>query len=104
MAILINPFTGQLDYTGNGGGGGGGGPTFNVDYFTLSPTDISNKFVTLINTPQVSADVLVTPVDGILQQYSVDYTVSGNTLSWNGLGLEPLLESGDILIVNYTSA
>jgi hypothetical protein len=41
--------------------------------------------------------------EGTIQIYGTDYTVSGTTLSWNGLGLEPLLESGMTLIINYVS-
>src|ERR1035437_1928924 len=94
--VTITPSGSTLTIDANGN-------NFNVDYFTLTLTDISNKSVTLNNTPLVSADVLLNVVGGILQQYSVDYTVSGNTLLWNGLGLDPILSSGDILIINYFS-
>jgi len=105
MAVIFDPLTGFLIELGSATGGGGGGPstTNNVDYFTLTGTDITNKFVTLVNTPATPADVMLNVAEGPSQIYGTDYTVSGNTLSWNGLGLEPLLESGMTLIIEYIS-
>lgn len=85
--------------------GGGGGTTFtnNVEYVTLTNTDITNKSITLSNAPLNASHVLLTVIDGVPQQYGVDYTVTGTTLSWNGLGLEPLLEVDMVLLINYIS-
>ncbi len=70
-----------------------------VDKFTLSPTDITNGFVTLAISPTTPADTSLTPIGGILQDYGTDYTVSGTTLSWTGLGLDGTLTAGDKLFV-----
>lgn len=74
---------------------------YNVDKFTLNGTDISNKFVTLAETPAIAADTRVIVIGGVEQEYSVDFTVSGSTIDWDGLGLDGLLASGDKLVVVY---
>lgn len=66
---------------------------------TLTPTDISNGFITLPITPTAPTLVLLTVVGGPMQSYGTDYTVSTNQLSWTGLFLDGVLVSGDILIV-----
>lgn len=69
--------------------------------FTLSGTDITNKSVTLSRAPVTPGATEVKPIGGIPQRYLTDFTVSGTTLSWNGLGLEVLLEAGDVLQVTH---
>jgi hypothetical protein len=72
-----------------------------VDNFTLNGTDISNKFVTLSGTPTTASGTILNIVGGVVQDYSVDFTITGDQLSWNGLGLDGVLASGDKLIVQY---
>ncbi|MEM4385373.1 MAG: hypothetical protein QXD03_02360 [Candidatus Anstonellales archaeon] len=72
-----------------------------VEYFTLTSTDISNKYITLTNTPSISNAVRLDVKGAPPQFYNDDYIVSGNTLSWNGLGLDGLLVEGDKLRVIY---
>jgi hypothetical protein len=74
---------------------------YNIDKFILTPTDISNKYVTLAASPSIAAETTVDIPEGCQQKYGTDFTVSGSTLSWNGLGMEALLASGDELIVQY---
>jgi hypothetical protein len=73
--------------------------------FTLSITNISNKFVTLASAPENSSKTRLTVVNGIEQQYGVDFQItpdnSYKTLSWASLGLDGVLSIGDILIVTY---
>lgn len=109
------------------GGGGGGSPTdaINVDYdnsssglsalnlqdaidelkaeefqqrplITLSPADITAGSINIVITPTQPTLTRLT-VGGVRHQYGVDFIVSGSTLSWSGLGLDGILESGDIL-------
>jgi len=80
-----------------------GGVTENVEQITLDAGHIAAKEVTLANAPLVAANVKLNIVGGIRQQYGVDFVVSGSDLSWNSLGLDGLLEVGDILIVDYLS-
>lgn len=83
------------------GSGGGGGSGVNINKFTLDSTDISNKFITLSEAPATPGNTILTIIGGIVQDYGVDYTVSGTTLSWNGLFLDGILEIGDKLIVQF---
>ena len=97
--FILNPITGELDYIDEATVSGGG--TYNVEKFTLSPSDITNKSVTLANTPSTANLTRLVVIEGIEQDYGVDFSVSGTLLTWNGLGLESLLESGDKLIIVY---
>lgn len=72
-----------------------------VERIELQEQDIFNKFVKLGDTPIISQNVIVTPEGGITQIYGIDYSVSGDRLLWDGLGLEGVLEQGDILIIQY---
>lgn len=74
---------------------------FRVEKFTLDSTDITNKYVTLSASPIIAAKTCLNVIGGIEQDYSVDFTVSSNQLSWNGLTLDGVLVSGDKLIVYY---
>jgi len=67
---------------------------------TLSGTDITNKQVNLTQIPINANKTRVSVGGGVEQVYGDDFTVSGSTLSWNGLGLESILEIGDKLIIN----
>lgn len=82
-------------------------PGYQVDKYTLNNTDISNKAVILSKVPTNASKVNVDIPGGTLQVYSVDYTIdsalsANKTLDWNGLGLDGLLASGDILVVTYS--
>lgn len=72
-----------------------------VEIFVLSPTDISNKYVTLANTPANLDKTLLTVIGGPMQSYGDDFEVSGNQLTWNMLFLDGVLEAGDILVVPH---
>lgn len=74
---------------------------FTTERFTLSALNISNKSVTLAHTPATPNTILVNPIGGIPQNYAVDFTVSGATLSWNGLFLDGVLEENDVLLISY---
>lgn len=74
----------------------------NVEYITFDATAIANKEITLTKTP---ADVTLVTWDiiyGSSQVYSVDFTVTGNTLSWLGKPLDGILAVGDSCRVTYT--
>ena len=61
--------------------------------------NIDNKFVILSREPFLPGSVTLDIAGGIPQLYGFDFVVSGNVLSWNGLGLDNLLEVGDTLII-----
>lgn len=72
-----------------------------TDRFTLTNTDITNRYVILSHTPTSALSTTLTVIGGISQDYTVDYVVIGNMLTWSGLGLDGLLSSGDELLAQY---
>lgn len=72
---------------------------------TLSAGDIINKFILLDEAPIDKTSTRLTVVGGVPQEYAVDFEVTnddgGRRLSWSTLGLDGVLESGDILIIEY---
>lgn len=74
---------------------------YNVDKFTLSGTDITNKYVTLSGSPTTPSDTILNIVGGVVQNYSTDFTITGSQLGWNGLALDGMLTAGDILLVQF---
>ena len=70
---------------------------------TLSNTEITNKKFTLDHAPLFSETIQFIPDGGITQRYGVDFTVTGNDVSWSGLELDGFLESGDQVRVFYIS-
>ncbi len=77
--------------------------TYQVDTFTLSGTDITNKFVTLSHTPATAAKVILLVENAPNMFFGVDFTVTGTQLGWSGLALDGILSSGDNLTVPYSS-
>jgi hypothetical protein len=75
--------------------------SFIVNKFTLSSTDITNKFVMLTQAPATPTQTSLDIIGGITQDYGPDFIVSGTTLSWSGLFLDGILASGDKLIIYY---
>lgn len=74
---------------------------YNVSKYTLSGTDITNGFVTLPSAPLIATITRLDVIGGIEQDYSVDFTVISNQVSWTGLGLDGILTAGDKIIVAY---
>jgi hypothetical protein len=81
----------------------GSSVTDNLEYRELTALEISNKSLTLLNTPLAASLVAVDAIGGGAQDYGIDFTVTGNILSWNGLALDGLLEAGDKLRIKYNS-
>jgi hypothetical protein len=85
-----------------------GGETKKVEILTIDSTDITNKYSDdLTEVPADATAVEVTPVGGIPQEYTTDFTVISDgsdvkRLNWDGLGLESLLEEDDKVVVSYT--
>lgn len=84
------------------------GTTSIVEIITLDATDITNKYNDdLTQIPSVASAVEICPVNGIPQEYGVDYTIITDggdikRINWSALALDGLLESGDKLLVTYT--
>lgn len=80
------------------------GNSTKVETITLDSTAITNKEVTLSETPLTAGEVAVT-VKGVGDQfYTDDYTVSGATLSWTGLGMDGLVAENDKLRITFEYA
>jgi len=85
----------------------GAGETKKVEILTIVSGDITAKYKDLAEVPATATAVQVTPVGGIPQEYTVDFTVITDgadvkRLNWDGLGLEALLEADDKVMVSYT--
>lgn len=68
---------------------------------TLTPQMISDGFLVLPYIPVNPDEVIVVPAGGIQQLNGIDYEVTGNILSWTGLGLDNFLEANDVLIIQH---
>jgi hypothetical protein len=77
-----------------GGTPGVGG--YEVDYVTLDAAQIAAKEVELSGTPTHPLRTLLDITNGGgAQIYSLDFSVLGNVLSWDGLRLDGILSEGD---------
>ncbi len=73
-----------------------------VESFTITPTDIINKYITLSNTPIDISNVIIFIEDGLKGHYNTDYNIiNNNQINWNGYSWDGLLASGDTLTVLY---
>jgi hypothetical protein len=69
--------------------------------FTISNIHMLMKRVTLTNTPLPGYDIIIFPRGGCAQFLGDDFSVDGTSVSWESLGLDGLLEVGDIIHVDY---
>lgn len=83
---------------------GGASNARRVETFTLAAGDITNKYVTLANTPASAGRVILTIKGGCSQHYGDDFQMNGGTptrCEWTSLGLDGVLQSGDKLTIEY---
>jgi hypothetical protein len=75
-----------------------------VEFRTVTSGEATAKSLTLSATPNAPTHVIVDVIGVGPQFYGLDYTVSGATLSWNGLGMDALpIETGDNIRLIYWS-
>ena len=74
-----------------------------TDHFILSSLDISNKYVTLSRTPVLGSLVALNIVKGSSQVYGLDYSVSGNILTWDGYVLDGSFSAGNEIRAIYST-
>lgn len=79
--------------------GGGGEP--DVELRTITGGEETAKQLTLASTPATANKTQLLIKGAPSQFYGDDYTVSGTTLSWNGLGLDGILLTGDKVTIIY---
>ena len=71
-------------------------------FYEITAIDISNKYITLDYTPIDNNKVDIIVYGGIHQRSNVDFLVSGNQVSWDGLAMESLLEQNNYICITYS--
>lgn len=99
--------------TGSSGiqsGSGGGGISlsdvanaFNVEFVTLSLTDIINGYAVATNVPDSATKLKLEIVEGQPADLGIDYTVNTalKQIIWSGLGLDGIIAAGDKIRITY---
>ena len=73
-----------------------------TETITISGVQASSKQFTTSNNITSTSSIIFLPQGGTAQFYGDDYTVVGsNVISWNGLGLDGILASGDKIFISY---
>ena len=85
------------------GGSGGAGDEVICENHTLTAEEATAKSFTLANSIKTGKETgVLLSVCGMIQIPGVDYTASGNTISWTGKTLDDIgLQAGDIFVVQY---
>lgn len=83
------------------GSSGGGGADLGVEFRTITALENTNKELTLTDTPGAYNKVVVFVVEGSTQYFGIDYTVTGDVVSWDTLGMDGLVEEGTRLVIIY---
>lgn len=91
-----------LEALGEGGSGGDSNGDWVTESHTVTEGEASAKSFTLSQTPLVPGEVVVLVTGGGgPQKFGADFTISGNTFSWDGLGLDGLLGEGDLVVMFF---
>lgn len=98
MALKFNPFTGTFDLVGSNSGID---EDVKQEYRTLTALEASNKEIVLLEAPTTPNKTQLDIIGGSSQEYSSDFIVVGNVLSWSGLQLDTTLNEGDRIRVQY---
>jgi hypothetical protein len=77
--------------------------SFEVEYFTLTPTDSTNEYISLGGTPVVTDNVALDLIGGTAQALSGDFVVDSTSVRWDSTvyNLNGQLVTGDKLRVIY---
>jgi hypothetical protein len=78
-----------------------GAGTLKTEYHTLTLGELTAKQFNLSFTPSDSTVVLCDVVGGTTQIINTDFSVSSNIFDFDGLGLDGVLNTGDILRIHY---
>jgi len=76
---------------------------YNFLYHQVTAGEIISKNFTLLVAPAIPANTIVDVVGGVPQRYGADFSITGTTFNWNGLGLDGLLIAGMYLRISYFS-
>jgi hypothetical protein len=77
-----------------------GSSGLNFEYHTVTAAEIASKSFLLLKDP-AGSQVCIDIIEGTSQQPNTDYLISGKQVSWDGLGLDGVLEEGDIVRCIY---
>lgn len=88
---------------------GGGGTSsvitvageWKVEYHTITLAELTAKQFTMTEAPTDASNTLVDILQGSSQQYSVDFNIAGDILNWNGLGMDGIVNVGDVIRLAY---
>ena len=84
----------------------GGGQEFVTEIHTLTAAEADAKAFSLENSiafGKESSTLLF--ISGVAQAYGIDFSASGNSISWDDKALENIgLEAGDLFIIHYIKA
>lgn len=78
--------------------------SFEVEYFTLSPTDATNGYLSLADgTPASATNVAMDLIGGTAQMLDGDFAVDGTVIRWDSTSynLYGLMATGDKVRVIY---
>lgn len=78
-----------------------GGSSPSPEFRTITSGEELAKQLTLSNIPDNPLNVLMFVLNGFPQENGVDYSVTGNVVDWNGLGLDGDLTAGDTILLLY---
>lgn len=78
-----------------------GGASSETEYHTVSAPEATAKQFSMLHSPAAASKVMVDVVGSTSQIYGVDFTISGNTFDWSGLGLDGDLSAGDVVRLYY---
>jgi hypothetical protein len=76
---------------------------FFTEYLCLNSDDTRNGYALMKFAASDCSSSAVSIVGGVPQEYGVDYTLQANKIVWRGLGMDGVLEPGDIVRVTHRS-
>lgn len=74
---------------------------FKEEFYEVKSIDVTNKYITLEESPIDDTRINLLVYGGTHQRPLIDFVVSDNILSWSGLALETLIDSGSYLYITY---
>jgi len=86
------------------GGGGSINGDWQLKFRTITTTEFNNKQFTMSPVPQVASEVSVDILGGSSLVFGTDYTIDINgVFSWDGLGIDGIVQAGDVFRLGYFS-
>lgn len=74
-----------------------------TETIAITSLNLTTKTLTLSKTVQNPSRTKIFPEGGPPQIYATDFTVvSPNIITWGNMGLDGLIEEGDILVIEYS--